>query len=65
MDFALLLDILPTDYDKAKDIAVWNQVVNYKYHKIVIQLMFCLFSCSYFVMLIACTLSNAYCMYIV
>ena len=31
MDFALLLDILPTDYDKAKDIAVWNQVVNYKY----------------------------------
>ena len=40
MDFALLLDILPTDYDKAKDIAVWNQVVNYKYHKIIIQLMF-------------------------
>jgi len=31
VDFALLLDILPSIHNKAKDIAVWNQVCSNAY----------------------------------
>ena len=30
MDFALVMDVLPNDREKAKDLAVWHQVECYK-----------------------------------